>query len=154
MPGWLPPVDPSGKIPVRTRTDEEVHAARDVSREGRLSPQRSRRMDDDVPQITASELKARLDRGDKLTIIDVREPFEWEIGNLGQFGARLMPMDALPDYLDELDPGEELVMQCRSGSRSAQATRFLTERGFPRVSNLKGGLLAWSDEVDPTMPKY
>jgi sulfur-carrier protein adenylyltransferase/sulfurtransferase len=111
-------------------------------------------MDDDVPEITASQLKARLDRGEKVTILDVREPYEWLIGNLSAFGARLVPMDELPDHLEELDPDEEIVLQCRSGSRSARATRYMHEHGFSRVQNLRGGILAWADEVDPTMPRY
>jgi sulfur-carrier protein adenylyltransferase/sulfurtransferase len=111
-------------------------------------------MTDQVPEITATELKQRLDRGDELTIIDVREESEWEIGNLGTHGARLIPLGELPDHADEIDPNEEIVLQCRSGARSAKALEYLRARGYERLLNLKGGILAWSDEVDPSMPKY
>jgi adenylyltransferase/sulfurtransferase len=111
-------------------------------------------MHDDVPEMTPTELKARLDRGDRVTIVDVREPWEWEIGNLGSQGARLIPLNDLPSRMDELNPEDELVMQCRSGGRSAHAAGFLREQGFGRVHNLAGGILRWSDEVDPSIPKY
>ena len=111
-------------------------------------------MDDEIPEITPTELKARLDRGDRLTIIDVREPFEWNIGNLEPQGARLIPLKQLPQRMDELDPGEEIVLQCRSGARSAQALEYLRAHGYERLLNLQGGILAWSDEVDPSIPKY
>ena len=108
----------------------------------------------EVPEITVSELKERLDRGDPVTIVDVREPYEWGISNLGEYGARLIPMRELPDRLAELDPEAEIVIQCRSGNRSAQATQFLLSRGYPKVANLHGGILAWSDEVDSSKKKY
>lgn len=107
-----------------------------------------------IPEITATELKARLDGGDNLTIVDVREPEEWEIGNLGDQGARLIPLGEIPARLNELDPEAEIVLQCRSGGRSAKALRYLKERGYTRLLNLKGGIVAWSDEVDPSVPKY
>jgi sulfur-carrier protein adenylyltransferase/sulfurtransferase len=111
-------------------------------------------MDDDVPEITPTALKARLDRGEAVTIIDVREPYEWEIGNLGEFGARLVPLEELPELMKDLDPGEDIVLQCRSGSRSARATKYMRQRGFRNVHNLRGGILAWADEIDPSIPKY
>ncbi|HEX2201966.1 MAG TPA: molybdopterin-synthase adenylyltransferase MoeB [Longimicrobium sp.] len=114
----------------------------------------TRPMDDETPEITPTELKARLDRGDRLTIVDVREPFEWEIGNLEAHGARLIPLGELPQRAGEIDPDEEIVLQCRSGARSAKALGFLRAQGYPRLLNLKGGILAWSDEVDPSVPKY
>jgi adenylyltransferase/sulfurtransferase len=107
-----------------------------------------------VPEITPSELKERLDRGDKLTIIDVREPHEWEIGNLEPQGARLIPMGEVPERMDEISGDDEVVLQCRSGGRSAQVLHFLRAQGYERLLNLKGGILAWSDEVDPSIPKY
>ena len=111
-------------------------------------------MHDDVPEMTPTELKSRLDRGDRVTVVDVREPWEWEIGNLGAQGARLIPLNDLPSRMDELNPEDELVMQCRSGAHSAHAAGFLREQGFERVHNLAGGILRWSDEVDPSIPKY
>ncbi|HEX8242771.1 MAG TPA: molybdopterin-synthase adenylyltransferase MoeB [Longimicrobium sp.] len=107
-----------------------------------------------IPEITPTELKERLDRGDRLTVIDVREPFEWDIGNLGSHGARLIPLGELPDRVGEISPDDEVVLQCRSGSRSARALELLREKGYPRLWNLKGGILAWSDQVDPSIPKY
>jgi molybdopterin/thiamine biosynthesis adenylyltransferase/rhodanese-related sulfurtransferase len=112
------------------------------------------RMKLEVPEITPTELKERLDRGDRLTIIDVREPFEWDIGNLEAYGARLIPMQQVPHRLDEIDPADEIVLQCRSGARSGNVLGFLRQHGYERVLNLKGGILAWSDEVDPSIPRY
>jgi sulfur-carrier protein adenylyltransferase/sulfurtransferase len=112
-------------------------------------------MDDQAtPEITPTELKKRLDSGERLTIIDVREPYEWEIGNLEPQGARLIPLGDLPERQEEIDPGETVVLQCRSGARSERALHFLRERGYRHLFNLKGGILAWSDEVDPSIPKY
>lgn len=108
----------------------------------------------EIPEITATELKARLDHGDDLMIIDVREPEEWEIGNLANHGARLIPLGDIPARLDEFDTDTEIVLQCRSGGRSAKALRYLRERGYTRLLNLKGGIGAWSDDVDPSVPKY
>jgi sulfur-carrier protein adenylyltransferase/sulfurtransferase len=108
----------------------------------------------DVPEMTPTELKARLDRGERLTIVDVREPFEWEIGNLEPQGARLIPLGELPQRFAEIDPADEVVLQCRSGARSARALEFLRGQGYGRLHNLAGGILAWSDEVDPSVPKY
>jgi adenylyltransferase/sulfurtransferase len=107
-----------------------------------------------VPEMTPTELKARLERGDRLEIIDVREPFEWEIANLEPQGARLIPLSTLAERMGELDPDAEVVLQCRSGGRSERALRQLQAAGFKHLWNLKGGILAWSDEVDPTIQKY
>ncbi|MGH7458331.1 MAG: molybdopterin-synthase adenylyltransferase MoeB [Longimicrobiaceae bacterium] len=109
---------------------------------------------DGVPEVTASELKERLDRGDPLTIVDVREPHEWEIVNLARYGARLIPLGELEERTDELDSSDEIVLHCRSGGRSSKALHKLREAGFDRLWNLKGGVLAWADQVDPSLPKY
>jgi adenylyltransferase/sulfurtransferase len=111
-------------------------------------------MEEKIPEITPTELKERLDRGDRLTIIDVREPHEWEIGNLEPQGARLIPLGSLPQRLGEIDADEEIVLHCRSGKRSERALELLRSHGYPRLWNLRGGILAWSDEVDPSIPKY
>jgi adenylyltransferase/sulfurtransferase len=103
-------------------------------------------------EITARELKARLDRGDRLRVIDVREPNEYQINRIP--GSTLLPLGEVPRRYAELDPGEEYVMQCKVGARSAKAAAFLRSVGFTRVLNLQGGILAWIDEVDPTQPKY
>jgi adenylyltransferase/sulfurtransferase len=104
-----------------------------------------------VPEITPRELKARLDRGESLFILDVREPHEYQICNLR---GRLIPLGELPRRVHELDSSLEIVAHCRSGKRSAEAIDFLRKAGFRKVHNLKGGILAWSDEVDSSVPKY
>jgi adenylyltransferase/sulfurtransferase len=105
-----------------------------------------------VLEISAVELKERLDRGDKLRIIDVREPNEWQINRIP--GAQLIPLGEIPRRYAELDPNEEFVVQCKMGGRSAKAADFLRSVGFQRVLNLRGGILEWIDKVDPTQPKY
>jgi len=104
-----------------------------------------------VPEITPRELKSRLDRGDDLFILDVREPHEFQICNLK---GHLIPLGELPRRVHEVDSSREIVAHCRSGKRSAEAVDFLRKAGFRKVLNLKGGILAWSDEVDPSLPKY
>jgi adenylyltransferase/sulfurtransferase len=132
-----------------------IHEPIDYERFCGVGPQPEDEMQEEgIPEITPTELKARLDRGDRVTIVDVREPWEWEIGNLGAHGARLVPLAELPSRMDELNPADDLVMQCRSGARSARAAEFLLSQGFERVHNLEGGILRWSDEVDPSIPKY
>jgi adenylyltransferase/sulfurtransferase len=102
--------------------------------------------------LTARELKAELDRGEKVVIVDVREPQEFQINRLP--GSILIPLGDLPKRYVELDPNANLVMQCKSGMRSAKAQAFLREKGFTRVRNLTGGVLGWIDQVDPAQPKY
>jgi len=104
-----------------------------------------------IPEITPRELKTRLDRRDDLFILDVREPHEYQICNLGGY---LIPLGDLSKRVNELDSSREIVAHCRSGKRSADAVEFLRRAGFKKIWNLKGGILAWSDEVDPTVPKY
>ena len=104
-----------------------------------------------LPEITPRELKSRLDRGDDLFILDVREPHEYQICNLK---GQLIPLGDLSRRVSELDSSREIVAHCRSGKRSADAVEFLRKAGFRKIWNLKGGILAWSDEVDPAMPKY
>jgi adenylyltransferase/sulfurtransferase len=104
-----------------------------------------------IPEITPRELKTRLDRGDDLFILDVREPHEYQICNLG---GHLIPLGDLSKRVSELDSSREIVAHCRSGKRSAEAVDFLRRAGFRKVLNLKGGILAWSDDVDPSVPKY
>jgi adenylyltransferase/sulfurtransferase len=103
-------------------------------------------------EITSTELKARLDRGDKVRIIDVREPNEYQINRIA--GSELIPLGDIPRRYAELDPEEELVMQCKSGGRSGKAADFLRSVGFKKVLNLKGGIIDWIDKVDPSQPKY
>jgi sulfur-carrier protein adenylyltransferase/sulfurtransferase len=103
-------------------------------------------------EITSLELKRRLDRGDTLKVIDVREPNEYQINRIP--GSQLIPLGDIPKRYNELDPEEELVMQCKSGVRSGKAADFLRSVGFKRVLNLKGGIIDWVDKVDPSQPKY
>jgi len=102
--------------------------------------------------ITPVELKQRLDRGDKLVLIDVRSPEEWEICRLDQ--ARLIPMGALASRMAELDSRDEIVFICKIGKRSAKAADLVRAAGFERARSLEGGLTAWSREIDPAMPVY
>ncbi len=103
-------------------------------------------------EISAIELKQRLDRGDALKIVDVREPTEYQINRIP--GSVLIPLGDVPKRYNELDPDEEIVMQCKVGARSAKAADFLRSVGFKRVLNLRGGILDWIDKVDPSQPKY
>src|SRR5216683_1709681 len=103
-------------------------------------------------EITAVELKQRLDRGDDLKIVDVREPNEYQINRIP--GSVLIPLGDVPKRQNELDPNDEIVVHCKMGGRSAKAADFLRSVGFGRVLNLKGGILDWIDRVDPTQPKY
>src|SRR3984885_5472635 len=104
-----------------------------------------------VPEMTPRELKVRLDRGDDLYVLDVREPHEYQICNIG---GHLIPLGDLPRRVNELDSSREIVAHCRSGVRSAKAVDFLQQAGFKKVHNLAGGILAWADRIDPRMPKY
>lgn len=104
-----------------------------------------------VPEITARELKERLDQGDDIFILDVREPHEYQICNLK---GHLIPLGELPRRLHELDSAREIVAHCKSGKRSAQAVDFLRQAGFRKIYNLRGGILSWSTEVDRSVPRY
>jgi adenylyltransferase/sulfurtransferase len=104
-----------------------------------------------VPEIQVEELKRRLDAGDDIFVLDVREPHEYQICNIG---GHLIPLGDLPKRVNELDTSREIVAHCRSGVRSAKAVNFLQQAGFKKVTNLAGGILAWADRVDPKMPKY
>jgi adenylyltransferase/sulfurtransferase len=98
------------------------------------------------------EVKAKIDRGDSFVLIDVREPHEYQICRIPS--AKLIPLGDLPKRVNELDSAEEIVAHCKSGMRSAKAVEFLKQAGFRKVRNMKGGILAWSDKVDPSVPKY
>ncbi|PYX22207.1 MAG: molybdenum cofactor biosynthesis protein MoeB [Acidobacteria bacterium] len=104
-----------------------------------------------IPEMQVEELKRRLDAGDDLYVLDVREPHEYQICNIG---GHLIPLGDLPKRVNELDSSREIVAHCRSGVRSAKAVGFLQQAGFKKVHNLAGGILAWADRVDPKMPKY
>ncbi len=101
--------------------------------------------------ITVQELKERLDRGDDIFLLDVREPQEYQIVNLG---AHLIPLGELPARVNELDTSREIVVHCHSGARSARAVDFLRQMGFKKVKNLAGGINQWAARIDPTLPRY
>jgi adenylyltransferase/sulfurtransferase len=105
-----------------------------------------------VPEVTVEELKKQLDRGDDVFVLDVREPNEYQICKIA--GSKLIPLGELPLRVAELDRDREMVVHCKMGGRSAKAVALLQERGFTRVRNLKGGILAWIDRVDPSQSKY
>jgi len=104
-----------------------------------------------IPQISVSELKQRIDSGNAPFIVDVREPSEYQICNIG---ARLIPMNEVPARLAEIPRDREVVLHCKSGVRSQRVAEFLAQSGYTNVSNLAGGILAWASEIDPTMQKY
>ena len=108
-----------------------------------------------IPQMSVKELKSRLDaketRNDNFLLLDVREPYEFQIA---QIGGKLMPQNDVPNRLSELDPAQEIIVHCRSGARSQKIAELLKQNGFQKVSNVAGGILAWSDEIDPTIQKY
>ncbi len=103
-------------------------------------------------EIDPTEVKQKLDRGDNFVLIDVREPHEYRICNIP--GAKLIPLGEFPKHVDEFDPAADIVIHCRSGVRSAKACNILRQAGFGSVRNMVGGILAWSDKVDPSVPKY
>jgi adenylyltransferase/sulfurtransferase len=104
-----------------------------------------------VPAIAVEELKRKLDAGEPVFVLDVREPHEYQICNLQ---GHLIPLGQLAQRVHELDSSREIVAHCRSGGRSAEAVEFLRAAGFRKVWNLTGGILAWADRIDPKMPKY
>jgi rhodanese-related sulfurtransferase len=104
-----------------------------------------------IPEMQVEELKRRLDAGEDLFILDVREPHEYQICNLN---GHLIPLNDLPKRVSELDSSREIVAHCKMGGRSAKAVAFLQQAGFTKVHNLAGGITAWADRVDQKMPKY
>jgi sulfur-carrier protein adenylyltransferase/sulfurtransferase len=106
---------------------------------------------DEVPEITVRELKEKLDNGEDVFVLDVREPHEYEVANIG---ARLIPLGELPQRLVELNQNDNVAVHCKTGGRSARAVKLMQEAGFQNVYNVKGGITAWSEEIDPSVPKY
>jgi rhodanese-related sulfurtransferase len=117
---------------------------------GRRQP--VRRGHDGARSRATRELKAKLDRKEPFVLVDVREPYEYEICHIP--GSRLIPLGELPARLSELDSADDIVLQCKSGARSARALHILQEAGFKKLSNLEGGIVAWAEQVDPSVPKY
>jgi len=104
-----------------------------------------------IPQLGVKELKQRIDAGEDVFILDVREPYEYQIA---QIGGKLIPLNDIPQRLAEIPRDREIVVQCRSGARSQKIAEFLRQSGYAQVVNLAGGILAWSDEIDPKVQKY
>ncbi len=105
-----------------------------------------------VPEITVEDLKKRLEAKENFVLLDVREPFEWDIARIP--GAKLIPLGELTSRMSELDSADEIVIHCKSGVRSAKALRQLQKAGFGKLANVEGGILAWADRVDPSVAKY
>ncbi|MDP9169352.1 MAG: molybdopterin-synthase adenylyltransferase MoeB [Acidobacteriota bacterium] len=103
-------------------------------------------------EIDVTDVKARRDRGEEFVVLDVREPHEYQIARIPD--TRLIPLGELGKRLNELNPGDEFVVHCKSGMRSAKAVDLLKQAGFKKVRNMTGGILAWSEKVDPSVPKY
>jgi rhodanese-related sulfurtransferase len=104
-----------------------------------------------VPEIQAEDLKQRLDKGEALFLLDVRDEYEYEISNIG---GHLIPLAELPKRFTELNERQEIVAVCKMGPRGVKAVEFLQKHGFKKVSNLRGGIHAWSDHVDRKVRKY
>jgi len=104
-----------------------------------------------VPEIQAEDLKSRLDQGENLFLLDVRDPYEFEKSNIG---GHLIPLPQLPRRLHELNADQEIVAVCKMGPRGVKAVELLQKYGFKKVSNLRGGIHAWSDRVDRSVRKY
>jgi adenylyltransferase/sulfurtransferase len=102
--------------------------------------------------ITVRELKMRMDKGDQIFLLDVREPHEYSLAKID--GSVLIPLGQIPHSLKQLDPNSEIVAYCHKGMRSADAVGFLVQQGFPNVKNLIGGIEAWSLEIDQSIPRY
>jgi adenylyltransferase/sulfurtransferase len=105
-----------------------------------------------VPEITPADVKKMMDERRPFVLVDVREPHEYQICRIP--GSTLIPLGDVPRRVHELNTADEIVIHCRSGARSAKAVEFLMQAGFRKIHNLKGGILAWSDQVDPSVPKY
>jgi adenylyltransferase/sulfurtransferase len=103
-------------------------------------------------EIEVTEVKRKLDRGDDFLLIDVREPHEHKIASIP--GAKLIPLGEFSKHVAEFDPQADIVIHCKSGMRSAKACGILRNAGFENVRNMKGGILAWSAQVDPSVPRY
>jgi len=108
-------------------------------------------MKNGIPQITVKELKRRRDAGESVFLLDVREPYEYQIA---QIGGTLIPQNDVPNRLAEIPRDREIIVQCRSGGRSQKIAEFLQQSGYTQVANLAGGILAWADEIDPKVQKY
>jgi adenylyltransferase/sulfurtransferase len=108
-------------------------------------------LENGIAQLTVKELKRRIDLGEDLFILDVREPFEYQIANIG---ATLIPLNDIPKRLAEIPRDREIIVHCKAGVRSQRVAEYLSQAGYAQVTNLTGGILAWADEIDPKLQKY
>ncbi len=129
-----------------------IHALIDYDQFCGVVPAQAQPASTGVPEVTVEQLKAKIDKGDDFFLLDVREPNEYQICRIA--GSTLIPLGELAQRTGELDRNKEMIVHCKMGGRSAKAVSLLQERGFNRVSNLKGGILAWIDRVDPSQSKY
>ncbi|MEK9500073.1 rhodanese-like domain-containing protein [Gaopeijia maritima] len=107
-----------------------------------------------VPEIEPTELKARMDAGDAPVLLDVREPYEKDIADLPEVGQLRIPLGDVAARFGELSRDDELVVYCRSGGRSGSVVQFLQAQGFDKAINLRGGVLGWQEDVDPSLTRY
>ena len=105
-----------------------------------------------LPEISPRELKQKLDQNESVLLLDVREPSEYDIVHLE--GARLIPLNTLPNHIESLPPDQEIAVYCHHGQRSLYATAYLHQNGFTDTKNLIGGIDQWAAEIDPTLPRY
>jgi len=116
-----------------------------------VTPEASESRERSAYEISVEELKARLDQGDDLFVLDVREPQEYEIVNMNGY---LIPLGELPKRVHELDSSREIIVHCQRGGRSARAVELLKQMGFRKIKNLLGGIDAWAARIDPSLPRY
>jgi len=134
-------------------TNRTIHALIDYQQFCGITPERKEDQTEKngIPQISVKDLKSRIDSGEEIYLIDVREPFEYAIANLG---GKLIPQNDVAQRLGEIDRDREVIVHCKGGVRSQKIAEYLKQQGYQRVINVAGGILAWADQVDPTMKKY
>ena len=134
-------------------TNRTIHALIDYQQFCGITPERKEDQTEKngIPQISVKDLKSRIDGGEEIYLIDVREPFEYAIANLG---GKLIPQNDVAQRLGEIDRDREVIVHCKGGVRSQKIAEYLKQQGYQRVINVAGGILAWADQVDPTMKKY
>ena len=134
-------------------TNRTIHALIDYQQFCGITPERKEDQTEKngIPQISVKDLKSRIESGEEIYLIDVREPFEYAIANLG---GKLIPQNDVAQRLGEIDRDREVIVHCKGGVRSQKIAEYLKQQGYQRVINVAGGILAWADQVDPTMKKY
>ena len=130
-----------------------LHEPSTHAKESALSPTPDGE-DRGIPAISVSDLETRLANEHPLVLIDVREPFERDIADLPEVGQLRIPLNQIEDRMDEIDPDDAVVLYCRTGARSGWATQLLRSRGYEQAWNLEGGVMAWREEIDPSLEAY